>query len=67
MKRFVAGVIVGIIIAAAGSAVYRSISARAPQPAAQLVNEPTKARQVRQLRPGLDKDQRWVEIKPEKH
>ena len=68
MKRFVAGTVFGLLLAAGVFLVWRAVQAgRKPHPTAQLINQTTKAREVRELKPGRDPDQRFVPMHVERH
>lgn len=68
MNRFVAGIVFGLLLAVGAVFAWRNLHARQmPQPTSQVINQPTKARQVRELKRGRDPDQRFVPMKVERH
>lgn len=68
MKRFLAGMMFGFLLAVGAFLAWQVKHApREPKPAAELINQNTKAREVRELKPGRDPDQRFVPMHVERH
>lgn len=68
MKRFLAGILVGLLLATVGLFGWRAAQARRkPRPTSQVINQPTKAREIREMKRGRDPDQRFISMHVERH
>jgi len=68
MKRFLAGTIFGLVLAAAVILIWHGVKAqRKPHATSQPINQATEARKARELKRGRDPDQRFVPMHVEKH
>jgi hypothetical protein len=68
MKKFMAGMLFGIVLTTGALWGWRAQHARGkPRPTSQVINQPTKARQVRELKPGRDPDERFIPMHVERH
>ena len=66
--KFLLGTLFGILLSVGAFWGWRAIQARQkPRPTSQVINQPTKAREVKELKPGREPEGRFVPMHVERH
>ena len=68
MKKFLAGTLFGILLGVGALLGWRALEAQRKRHAtSRVINEQTKAREIRELKPGRETEQRFTPMHVERH